>query len=42
MEARLIEVRAEKHLNGKGFSRVWNIYIYNLWDNQTISNDSDL
>ena len=23
-------------------SRVWNIFIYNLWDNQTLSNNNDL
>ena len=36
-----IEVTPDKHHNRKTVSRVCNIFIYNLWDNQRVSNDSD-
>ena len=32
----------DKHLYRKSVSRVSNIFIYNFWDNQTLSNGSDL
>ena len=31
-----------KDLNRKRILRVWSIFIYDLWNNQTIQNDSDL
>ena len=42
MEAKLIKLIPEKHLNRKRVSRGWKIFIYNLWDNITLWNDNDL